>query len=286
MGSEGDAATISNMTEPQVNAGEMRAGPSGSSLFASTTNWTVSNGCLDDARSTAGPITPTQTPAVIPSIAPGTGLSATGPAITYQGQPVTLASINWYGAEQADFVPGGLQCQSLSTIASEIKQMGFNSVRLPWSNAMLEQNPQPCPEGQPASLLVCIPPEVLTANPTLQHEHAMNIYAQVVSALTNAGLMVILDNHGTDAAWTPGNFNLSGLWWGGQFWDNQYGFGANPAGRTNQWVVDWEQMVYEFRSNPYVIGADLRNEPSTTPYGPCEDHTQCQAEWGSSVAWR
>jgi len=161
--------------------------------------------------------------------------------------------------------------------------MGFNSVRLPWSNAMLDQDPGPCPAAQPGSMLVCVPPEVLTANPALQNQHAMDIYSQIVQALTSAGLMVILDNHGTDAAWTPGKFNLSGLWWGGQFWDNRFGgFGAKRAARTSQWVNDWVTMVNRFSANPYVIGADLRNEPSSTPYS-CVLNTKCTAQWGSSV---
>src|SRR5207247_3553406 len=136
-------------------------------------------------------ITPTSAPGFSPIMAANTGLDASGASITYAGQPVTLASVNWYGAEEADFVPGGLQCQSIRSIASEIKTMGFNSVRLPWSNAMLEQDPGPCPAAQPGSMLVCVPPEVLTANPALQNQHAMDIYSQIVQALTSAGLMVI-----------------------------------------------------------------------------------------------
>ena len=60
------------------------------------------------------------------------------------GHRVKLASVNWYGAEEADFIPGGLNCQSVAAIAKQIRDDGFNSVRLPWSNAMLEEDPRMC----------------------------------------------------------------------------------------------------------------------------------------------
>jgi endoglucanase len=47
-----------------------------------------------------------------------------------------LSSVAWYGAESVDFVPGGLQLEPLAAIVHRIRCMGFNSVRLPWSNQM------------------------------------------------------------------------------------------------------------------------------------------------------
>jgi len=37
-------------------------------------------------------------------------------------------------------------------------------------------------------------------------------------------------------------------------------------------------MVNLFQGDPYVIGADLRNEPAETPY-PCGNQNNCKAEW-------
>ena len=52
-----------------------------------------------------------------------------------------LASANWYGAESPDFVVAGLDRAALETIARQIRSGGFNSVRLPWSNELVETNP-------------------------------------------------------------------------------------------------------------------------------------------------
>jgi hypothetical protein len=69
-----------------------------------------------------------------------------------RGKRVKLASVNWFGAESAEFVVGGLDRQPLSEIARLIKRGGFNSVRLPWSNQLVEQNP-------------VVPADLLGANP-------------------------------------------------------------------------------------------------------------------------
>ena len=49
--------------------------------------------------------------------------------------------VNWYGAESPDYVVGGLKYQPITTIINEIVSMGFNGVRLPWSNQMWQSNP-------------------------------------------------------------------------------------------------------------------------------------------------
>ena len=178
------------------------------------------------------------------------------------GHRVKLASVNWYGAEAADFIPGGLNCQSIATIAREVRDDGFNSVRLPWSNAMLEEDPHTCSASridQP-----CVSPGLFQeANPGLRGRDAISILKAVVSGLAQQGIAVILDDHTTDAEFccAPGVFN--GLWWGGQIWDDAVGFG------TDQWPIrqqffetDWSRITRLFAGSRNVIGADLRNEPS------------------------
>lgn len=58
------------------------------------------------------------------------------------GYRFKIAGVNWYGAEAPDFVAGGLDRQPLAAIVASIRSMGFNTVRLPWSNALLATNPR------------------------------------------------------------------------------------------------------------------------------------------------
>jgi endoglucanase len=84
------------------------------------------------------------------------------------GNRVRLAAVNWYGAKSADYVVGGLQLQPLQTIVAQIKSLGFNAVRLPWSNQMYESNP-------------IVANYALAANTSMEGQNALTIFDQVGS---------------------------------------------------------------------------------------------------------
>jgi len=160
------------------------------------------------------------------------------------GYRVRLNAFNWYGTESTDYVVSGLQAQPLASIVSTIKGLGFNAVRLPWSNQMYESNP-------------VVGNYALTANSSMEGENALTIFDQVISALTSQGIMVILDNHNSNAEWCCSTTDGNTLWY-------------NSSYPETSWIADWEGIVARYDSNPYVIGADLRNEPRGT------------ATWGGS----
>lgn len=74
---------------------------------------------------------PTSTVPTLPiTTSPIFPLHVSGPAIVdTKGNRVHLAAVNWYGAESADYVVGGLQLQTLQTIVAQIKSLGFNADR-------------------------------------------------------------------------------------------------------------------------------------------------------------
>ena len=162
------------------------------------------------------------------------------------GYRVRLNAFNWYGTESTDYVVAGLQTASLQSIVDEIKSLGFNAVRLPWSNQMYESNP-------------VVGNYALAANTGLEGENALTIFDQVISTLTNDGIMVILDNHMSNAGWCCSTTDGNTLWY-------------NTSYPETSWIADWEGIVQRYDSNPYVIGVDLRNEPRGT------------ATWGGSAS--
>jgi endoglucanase len=174
------------------------------------------------------------------------------------GQRVRLNSANWYGAESTDFVVGGLQGASLEGIVDKIKDLGFNAVRLPWSNELYESNP-------------VVPSYALAANPGMQGEDALTILDQVVKVLTRAEIMVILDNHSSNAEWCCGPDGNT-LWYNAQY-------------PQTSWISDWEGMAARYKNNPWVIGADLRNEPreNATWGGSSATNWQAAAELGGNA---
>ncbi len=156
---------------------------------------------------------------------------------------VKLASVNWYGGSDELFVPGGLDVQHRSDISRTIRHLGFNSVRLPYSDEMVMDNP-------------LISSDLLSANEDLIGLRALDIYVAVVQALTDAGIMVIINNHITQATWCCGT-NLCDTAW----YNDHLGPACRVRQTEEQWIENWEIVMGDFIDNPLVIGADLRNEP-------------------------
>jgi endoglucanase len=175
------------------------------------------------------------------------------------GHRVFLNGVNWYGAESTDFVVAGLQVATLQSIVQQIKSLGFNVVRLPWSNQLYESNP-------------VVGSYALAANPSLEGENALTILDQVIGALTTAGIMVILDNHNSNAEWCCSTTDGNSLWYNSQY----------PQAN---WITDWQGMVQRYQNNPLVIGADLRNEPRSpaTWGGSSADDWHAAAELGGNA---
>lgn len=157
------------------------------------------------------------------------------------GQRFKLASVSWYGAESEDFVVAGLDKAKLATLAESIRVAGFNSVRLPWSNELVEKNP-------------AVSPGRVTANPELAGKPALEVLDRVIEALAFEGLVVILDNHVSRADWCCTETDGNGLWF-------------SDAYPESSWLADWRTMVKRYASQPAVVGVDLRNEPRGVPDG-------------------
>jgi endoglucanase len=177
-----------------------------------------------------------------------------------RGHRVKLASVNWFGAESAEFVVGGLDKQRLPEIARLIKHGGFNSVRLPWSNQLVEQNP-------------VVQPDLLAANPRLEGKRALDVLDAVIHELGRHGIMVVLDNHRSRGDWCCDEAHGDGLWYTHDY----------PEA---SWIADWRSMAARYRHTPNVVAAELRNEirpdPSLAP-GPTT------ATWGDGnplTDWR
>jgi endoglucanase len=153
-----------------------------------------------------------------------------------------LSSVNWYGASDELFIPGGLDIQHRSTIAKTIKLLGFNSVRLPYSDEMVVTNPE-------------VMPHLLAANADLVGLRALDIFEAVVNALTDEGIAVIPNNHITHATWCCGADPCDASWS-----NDHLGTICKIRQTEEDWIVNWETIMAPHISNPLVIGADLRNE--------------------------
>jgi len=168
------------------------------------------------------------------------------------GHSVRIAAVNWFGMENLYFVPAGLDRQPLDTILARVRSFGFNTIRLPFSNQMVESNP--------------IVRAHLNANPNLRGLHALEILDRIVAAAGLHDLRIILDNGRSSAGTYP---QENGLWYTKRY-------------PEQSWIRDWVELAQRYEGNPTVVGVDLRNEPHTAGPGPwsLQAYLHQGATWG------
>ncbi|MGH2447071.1 MAG: glycoside hydrolase family 5 protein [Chloroflexota bacterium] len=172
------------------------------------------------------------------------------------GRTVRLAAVTWYGMESSYWVPGGLDFQKYTSIMDLVKHLGYNTVRIPLSDELVERNP--------------IVTQKVDANPQLKGVHALTVLDDIANYAQRIGLKLILDNHRSAAA-RPKRVNYldEPLWYTRQY-------------SQHQWIRDWQKLARRYAHNDAVIGFDLRNEPHTAGPGPWDLHAYLNqgATWG------
>lgn len=151
------------------------------------------------------------------------------------GRRVRLRGVNWYGAHMEMRVNNGLARQPLSTIVRLIRHLGFNSVRMNYAVNMWYDNST-------------VDPIFLAANPQLFNMTALEVFDHVIEALTQAGLLVIINCHTSDYRWCCSLHDDQSLWYNGR-WTEQ------------NWLDSLSGLARRYSGNPRVIGFDPRNEP-------------------------
>ncbi|WP_327303113.1 cellulase family glycosylhydrolase [Streptomyces sp. NBC_01298] len=129
-------------------------------------------------------------------------------------------------------MPLGLDRAPVAAILADFHGLGLNSIRLPFSNALVHDT-KPVPDA------------AVAANPQLKGKTPLQVLDAVIAALTADGFAVILNNHTTTSRFCCG---LDG----NERW--------NSSQSTQQWVDDWVFMVNRYKADKRVVGADLRNE--------------------------
>lgn len=147
---------------------------------------------------------------------------------------IKLACVNWYGAHMENYVVNGLNKRPAADIAGTIAELGFNCVRLPFSLEQFFDDPE-------------VVASHVSADPSLAGLTSMQVFDATVSALTSAGLMVILNNHNSKAGWCCSEHDGDGLWHTHDY-------------PEEMWLDALEKMAERYAADPMVVGMDLRNE--------------------------
>jgi endoglucanase len=157
-------------------------------------------------------------------------IAARNTAITdAAGNRVQLHGVNWFGFETDSFAPHGLFVRNYQDMLAQMAQVGFNAVRLPYSNQLFRS--ASAPQGIDYRL-----------NPELKGLSELALLDKIVAGAQQHGLYVILDRHRPDA------YAQSELWY-------------TERVPETRWIDDWVMLARHYRDNPTVLGADLHNEP-------------------------
>jgi aryl-phospho-beta-D-glucosidase BglC (GH1 family) len=146
-----------------------------------------------------------------------------------QGRTVRLTGVNWFGLETSDFAPHGLWARSLNSMVDQMAQEGYNCIRLPFCNQMLDAS------SRPGTINYAL-------NPDLVGKSSLEIMDRIIARAQYHGMKVILDRH------RPTGDSQSELWY-------------TSAISEERWISDFEMLARRYQGNPTVIGFDLHNEP-------------------------
>lgn len=148
------------------------------------------------------------------------------------GTPVRIAGVNWFGFESTDFTAHGLYSVSYKDTMNQMKALGFNTIRLPFSNEMFDSGKMPKNIDY-------------YSNPELQGLTPIQVMDKIVDYAGTIGLKIILDHHRSSAG---DGATDDGLWYNAKY----------PESR---WISDWKMLAGRYSNTTTVIGADLHNEP-------------------------
>lgn len=160
-----------------------------------------------------------------------TPLSTQGTQIVdANGSSVLLRGVNWFGMETDVHVPHGLWVRDYREILTQIKDIGYNSIRLPFSvNALLSTNIS----GVDFSI---------GNNRDLQGKTPLQVMDIIIQTAASLNLLIILDCHRLNDQRIP------------ELW---YGDGFTEA----DWINLWKTLANRYKNQWNVVGADLKNEP-------------------------
>ncbi|QGZ16310.1 hypothetical protein Hena1_01600 [Erwinia phage Hena1] len=153
---------------------------------------------------------------------------------TQSAENFRIKSVNWFGMEGLNFTPHGtwVGARYWKDIIDQIKTFGFNTIRIPLSGEVVQNNPYP-PNGAVD----------LEVNSEFVDKRALEILDLIIAYCNTQEIYVILDHHrraagtGADGSPVDGSYNLT------------------------KWLDTWTKLATRYKSAVNVIGADVHNEP-------------------------
>lgn len=186
--------------------------------------------------------------------------------IDTRGEEVRLTGVNWFGFETQNYFPHGIWTRDMKSVLQQIKDLGFNTIRVPWCNEML--NPGVTIEipsyGTDPHTGVSPMNEVET-NITKPIE-LLDVFVQWCQ---DNDMKIVLDNHSRAAD---------------AFLEEDFWYTAEYS--EERWINDWIFMADRYKNFSAVVAMDLNNEPHGSSWGnsnPVTDWNKAAERCGNAI---
>ena len=179
------------------------------------------------------------------SNAQGNWLSTNGnKLIDASGNEVLLAGVNWFGFETERSYFHGLWARDHKSVLQQIKDLGFNCIRVPWHNRMLEDDAviKEAPNQWGPDAYTGVQPMNVAESTFTKPIELMD---ELVKWCQANDLKIILDCHSRN----PDAYLVEKRWYTEDFTEAQ-------------WIADWVFMADRYKNYDAVIAMDINNEPN------------------------
>src|SRR3954451_6124988 len=140
------------------------------------------------------------------------------------GQPVRIAGINWFGFETSNHVVHGLWSRDYKSMIDQMKSLGYNTIRLPYSDDIFKSGTVPNSIDFSSG-----------KNADLQGLDSLQVMDKLVAYAGQDGLKVILDRHRPDPA------GQSALWY-------------TSSVPESTWLANLKALATRYKGQDTVVG--------------------------------
>ncbi|KAF3035374.1 hypothetical protein E8E11_001069 [Didymella keratinophila] len=172
------------------------------------------------------------------------------------GENFTYVGVNWPGAGEV-MIPEGLQYSSVASIASKIKSLGMNAVRLTFAIELIDDIED---NGGDVTIQDAFKKALGDENGTTVYEQViknnpqfsssttrLQVYDDIAAELAKQEIYVHLDNHLSKGAWCCST-NDGNAWFGDTYFD------------VTKWKRGLQYMATHSKAWPNMVSIGLRNE--------------------------
>ncbi|MEW7290073.1 cellulase family glycosylhydrolase [Aquimarina sp. 2304DJ70-9] len=183
-----------------------------------------------------------------------------------QGKEVRLTGVNWFGFETQTYFPHGIWSRDMKSVLQQIKDLGFNTIRVPWCNEMLDP-------GKTIKINSYGTDSYTGVSPMNEEEAKVTKPIELMDILVrwcqDNDIKIVLDNHSRAAD----GFLNEKFWYTAEY-------------SEERWINDWVFMADRYKAFSAVVGMDLNNEPHGSSWGnsnPATDWNKAAERCGNAV---